>query len=765
MNEYTGWLFDLYAHPQKGVVLWLIGRDRKRYSFFQDFEFTFYASGPFPRLRELWLFLHSKPVKLERTERDDLFTGSQEVMQIRVQSPTAFRRLFQEVSERFSDLTFYDTDIPLTLRYAAAFNVFTMAYCKVTAQADGRLIDVTALDAPWELVPKLPRLRKLSINPDIDPSHAPPTHLSIKFNGFSVCAPVSQSRMLLGLLNDILSEYDPDVIETKFGDQWLFPYLLGLSRRTGIPFNPNRDPSIPLLRRKEVTFFNYGRAHYRGPQVHLRGRWHIDTRNCMTYNDYGLIGAIEQARLSSLPVQEAARRSPGAGIASMQTVKALGRGALIPYQHQKSEIPKTYNQLVKSDRGGLVFQPLLGLFQNVAILDFSSMMASIMVEFNVSPETAGVEEEGALELPELGIKIGHHLGLMPETLRPLRDKRLTLKRLLKALDRNDPHYNATHRRYKSAADALKWLSVVAYGRLGYANSTFGRINAHEVVSYLARKVILQAKAVAEDSGFTVLHLYVDSLFVSCPDASGKDFRALADEIEQETHLPIDVEDVYSWFAFTSSRQNSNLSVANRFYGLSEGGKYKVRGLALRRRDTPAFVAAIQMQVLNILAVEKDPTKLAGLLPEVLELVRERLSLLKERKIPVEELVVTRTLSRELNEYRVLTPLAVATRQLQIQGKTLRMGQQVRFIHIAPAPGVFAWDLPSKLDPRAIDVPFYRSFVLRAVHEVLQPLGVSEKILADWLLGRPGYYTWKDLLSAPGPSRLALPLFRDVERTA
>ena len=72
--------------------------------------------------------------------------------------------------------------------------------------------------------------------------------------------------MLLGLLNDVLSEYDPDVIETQFGDQWLFPYLLGLSRRTGIPFNPNRDLSIPLLRRKEVTFFNYGRAHYRGPR-------------------------------------------------------------------------------------------------------------------------------------------------------------------------------------------------------------------------------------------------------------------------------------------------------------------------------------------------------------------------------------------------------------------------------------------------------------------------------------------------------------------
>jgi len=29
MKKYTGWLFDLYSHPTKGIVLWLIGEDGK----------------------------------------------------------------------------------------------------------------------------------------------------------------------------------------------------------------------------------------------------------------------------------------------------------------------------------------------------------------------------------------------------------------------------------------------------------------------------------------------------------------------------------------------------------------------------------------------------------------------------------------------------------------------------------------------------------------------------------------------------------------
>jgi len=71
---------------------------------------------------------------------------------------------------------------------------------------------------------------------------------------------------------------------------WLFLKLGELSQQKDIPFRPNRDPSMPVLRREETSFFNYGQAHYRAPQIHLRGRWHIDVENCMTYNQYHLAG-------------------------------------------------------------------------------------------------------------------------------------------------------------------------------------------------------------------------------------------------------------------------------------------------------------------------------------------------------------------------------------------------------------------------------------------------------------------------------------------
>ena len=777
MKRFIGWLFDLYAHPTKGVVLWLVGEDGKSHSFCQDFEAVFYARGPFERLHGVGEFIrrrHPKEiVSLKRVTKEDLFDGPQVVMGIGVSDAAIFRKLAREVHDEFPDLILYDVDVPLTVRYAAAYNVFMMACCEVMAESDGRLVSIKALDAPDELEPKLPGLRLLSLRPDGDPFHKPPKYLIAKFGKSYLRLAFDRPRVLLGVLNGVLSSFDPDVIHTHFGDAWLFPYLLEISKKTGIPFNPNRDTSMPVMRRKAVSFFNYGHAHYRAPQAHLRGRWHVDVQNCMTYNQYRLIGAIEQTRLSSLPLQEVARRSPGAAISAMQVLTAMKRSTLVPYLHQKGEIPKSFNEYYRAARGGLVLQPTPGIFQNVAVVDFSSKMASIMIKYNVSPETVvSIEEDGdGFEIPELGVKVLSRPGLMAQTLKPMRDKRLALKRLLKSMNKDDPRYSDARHRYKvladalnkkAVSDALKWLTVVCYGRLGFANSIFGRINSHEVVSYLSRKIITRAKLLAEERGFDVYHLYVDSLFVSRCDASWKDFQALVDEIEKQTGLPMELENVYAWFAFLSSRQNPNLSVANRFYGVAENGEHKIRGVALRRGDSCSFVAGIQRQVIQILAKETDSAKLVDLLPDVLTFVQEQLGQLKNGNVPLEELIVRQTLSRELDRYSVFSPVATAAHQLQVQGRTVGMGRQIRYIFVSRGPGVHAWDLPKLPDIKEVDRVRYRELIIRAVQEVLQPLGVTEPILKNWIIGQVGYLAPPGVLNTTDSTRLALPLLSEVD---
>lgn len=76
-----------------------------------------------------------------------------------------------------------------------------------------------------------------------------------------------------------------------------------------------------------------------------------------------------------------------------------------------------------------------------------------------------------------------------------------------------------------------------------------------------------------------------------------------------------------------------------------------------------------------------------MIPEEFKKVHKKIDALQNRKIPYQELIVTQTLSREINEYRVASAVGRAAQQLQEVGKTLRMGQPVRYIHIIGRPGL------------------------------------------------------------------------------
>jgi DNA polymerase elongation subunit (family B) len=127
------------------------------------------------------------------------------------------------------------------------------------------------------------------------------------------------------------------------------------------------------------------------------------------------------------------------------------------------------------------------------------------------------------------------------------------------------------------------------------------------------------------------------------------------------------------------------------------------------------------------------------------------------------MVITQTLSRELNEYSYFSHAATAAKQLEVMGKTLKMGQRVRYLHTAAGPGARAWDLAGDLDPRTLDIPRYRELVLRAVHEVLQPLGVTEDVLRVWLFSRAGYLAPPGIIASPKDlARMHLPLFASAK---
>jgi DNA polymerase-2 len=772
----TGWLFDVYPGGG-GMILWLLDEAGQMHALYDD-DFTpcFYARGPEDELAALTNLLRARrETTLRRTARRDLFLDRElEVLEIGVRPPSRLPAVLHAAAEAFPNLTYYDADIPLPQRYVLARGVFPVALCQVEytlSGAEGRLRRIETLDTPWEIDYRLPPLRVMSLylvnrhgevvdgrprgdraerpggdradeGPAHNPSHArregsrqAHADLVVEVDGRQHVFPRRHGRRLLLGVRHLLERHNPDLIVTAFGDSYLLPRLLHLAQHYGIPLPLNRDPRQVVAHKAARSYFSYGRIIFRDEQHLLFGRWHIDHRNAFLSDDYGLDGTIEIARLSGLPVQTVARVSTGTGISAMQVATAWRRGVLVPWQKRQPESLKTAIDLLTADKGGLVYTPTPGLHQHVAELDFTAMYPSIMVHFNISPETVGATCCDGVPVPELGTPVcRHRQGLVPETLAPLLEKRRRYKALVRALPAGDPRRQAFQRRYS----AHKWLLVTCFGYLGYKNARFGRIEAHEAVTAYGREVLLRAKEIVEQRGFRVLHLYVDGLWIDRVGAPERpDYESLLAEIERGTGLPIALEGVYRWLAFLPSRVEPRVTVANRYFGAFEDGTLKVRGIEARRHDTPAFIRETQLGALEILAAAPDADAFRRLLPQAIAYARQRLRTLRAGRAPLDELIVTHNLSRRPEEFVVRTPAARVAAELTGAGVDLSPGEPLRFLYVPGPEKARAWDLID--GPTLYDHQAYTVLLLRALESLFAPVGVDNRTLALWLLGNAGYW--------------------------
>ena len=142
-------------------------------------------------------------------------------------------------------------------------------------------------------------------------------------------------------------------------------------------------------------------------------------------------------------------------------------------------------------------------------------------------------------------------------------------------------------------------------------------------------------------------------------------------------------------------------------------------------------------MLSCLAHGQTPADLQRQVPEAVDILRRRLHALRAGRVPLEDLLVGKKLSKELSGYRVPSPGARAVMQLQAAGKSVRPGQRVRLIFTRGGAGVHAWDLPRPPDPDAVNVDYYQELLLRAAANLLQPFGLDEDALLIWVRGDLG----------------------------
>ena len=724
--EIRGRLFDLYPLGSS-MILWIKSEDGRLRRFEDPFRPRFYAQGKKTNLFDLFHSLSAgrRAAGYQWTRKKELWSGDEvEVMEIEIVDSEYYAQLPRILPQWEERITFYNCDIPLPQTYLYEKRIFPTGRC--IAEVEGnRIFEIhpDPSESVWIDDEDVPDLRVMELRAlNQNGSGRGWRSLVLECEGYRV----EMETIDVGEIERFLKHFDPDVILSDDGDASLLPLLFSEEKRWKTSISWDREP-YPLKRQihpKGRSYFSYGRTYYRAPAHLFLGRWHIDRRNSFIYGESGMEGVVELARLAKIPVQRMARTSPGTAITSMQLDRAFQDNILIPWRKGEPERFKTAWDLLVADKGGLVFQPKLGIFEDVAEIDFASMYPTMMAIHNISPETVlcGCCENH--RVPEAGYTICEkRKGIVPKTLHPILTRRTWLKKMAKE---GDPEKREIYNRKQTA---LKWMLVTSFGYLGYRNARFGRIEAHEAVTAFGRESLLQAKEICEEEGFELLHAITDSLWIRKKGFREEEILDLCQKISEATGITMSLEGIYRWMAFLPSKGNPESPVANRYFGLFKNGKIKARGLSFRRGDMPPLIQEAQVRMIEVLSETKNMEDFQSKIPEILDLLLEYSLKLKDGQTKQEDLAIGKRISQEPNAYKVDSLTALAAQQLEDVGIEIHPGEKVRYVikdaeskdkaeRVKPFPLVGPDD--------TYDVKKYLEMLVKATEEILIHFGYDVK---------------------------------------
>jgi DNA polymerase-2 len=738
----SGWLFDIYASPQ-GVTLWLIDREGRKHMCTAPFVPSFYLEVDAAGAARAAALAARFPfqVELRPDRRREIYSDEERpVYRVDVHDPMRLRKVVQALERHFPHFVFFDSDIPVPQLFLYTTGLFPLACGEYRLDGDLRLDSWELHDTREAVEYTMPPLVTMTLKnrPDfVSAKHRKSFQLEVGYDGRTYALEHQEAGGVVQALTRHIERCDPDIIMTEHGDAILLPMLARQAAEMQVSLPLNRDPAAGYITSRASSYFTYGRIVHKEGAFELAGRWHLDTENSFMMGEASLDGVAEIARMTQLPVQHQSRATIGSALSSMQLSWARRHGYLIPARKREPEEFKSASTLLLADRGGLIFQPELGFHEQVAEMDFVSMYPTIMVEHNVSPETVNCRCCHNTRVPEIGYTICERReGIVPSTLRAVVQKRGIYKKRKKELKAaGDPGWTLYDRRQNS----LKWMLVTCFGYLGYKNARFGRIEAHESVNAFSRELILRAKEIAEGHGYHFVHAIVDCMWIKKEGAAEADYERLAAEIRREVGIDISLEGIYTWILFPSSKMDPLAPTANRYVGWYTNGEIKIRGIEVRRRDTPLFIKRMQGEMLKLMGTAHGVKEMEALVPAVLAKAAEFITELRAGRTPPLDLVIHCHLSREAEEYTTNTVNAVVARTLEEAGIHLAAGEMAEYI-VVDASGK---KRPEKARPLALyafedgyDPDFYTKLTLKAVETLLSPAGYSLERLQEMFMPKP-----------------------------
>ena len=368
--------------------------------------------------------------------------------------------------------------------------------------------------------------------------------------------------------------------------------------------------------------------------------------------------AADLATVAHLPLEEGMNGRTSLYIDSLLIPRADAKGVGVPMSH--------FAGRENPIEGGYVHPIRPGIYRWVVVLDFKSMYPSIIIARNLcfttlSPEGTTVAPSGARFLAA-----SVRRGIIPEILSDLLADRTRFRQAGQAATSAE-----MKEYYDGLQNAVKVLMNSFYGVLASSFYRFTNKDIGAAITAFGREAITSIIRDLEADGFDVVYSDTDSVFVRSPVASLEGAREFGERVAKRfTHEGVTFEFQSVFESFFSH------GVKKRYVGRTAwpAEDLVVRGYETRRTDAFDFQSAALLEVFDLV--------LKGDTDGALRRARELVQSVRNREVPVERLVIARTVRAE-SEYNESTreslPFLRVFKQLRSEGYDVIPGMRVAWV--------------------------------------------------------------------------------------
>ncbi len=450
------------------------------------------------------------PLKVEEVTVKSL--GKEvEAFKVYARHPQHVPKLREEI-KKFAEVR--EADIPFAYRYLIDKDLACLdgIIIEPTAERSGFLKSYEVKSVRREERPDFPDLKVLAFDCEMlsefgmpDPEENPIIVIGVKSGEYEELFHGDNEREIILKFVNTVKKLDPDVIVGYNQNAFDWPYLKKRAEKHGIRLDIGRDRSELVIRgrpkiagRLNVDLYDIALkmsdvkikklenvAEYLGTKVEIAD---IEAKDIYKYwtkgerekvlryakqdvlNTYFIAEELlpmhyELAKLIRLPLDDVTR---------------IGRGKQVDYlllseAHKIGEVAPNPLEIEESYEGAFVLEPAKGLHENVICLDYASMYPSIMIAYNISPDTLVRGQcDDCYVAPEVGHKFRKKPdGFFKRILTMLIERRREIKKKMKELDPDSVEYRLLDIK-QSALKVLtnsilpdEWLPIVENGEIKF----------------------------------------------------------------------------------------------------------------------------------------------------------------------------------------------------------------------------------------------------------------------------------------------------------